>query len=65
MIDCKVLICRFVCSLLQYIFKEYDIQVHKELCYGELNVITRVRLNIAKHIYSIVVIFACASLIVC
>ena len=44
-----------VCSLLQYIFKEYDIQVHKELCYGELNVITRVRLNIAKHIYNIVV----------
>jgi hypothetical protein len=44
-----------VCSLLQYIFKEYDIQVHKELCYGELNVITRVWLNIAKHIYNIVV----------
>ena len=44
-----------VCSLLQYMLKEYDIQVHKELCYVELNVITRVRLNIAKHIYNIVV----------
>jgi len=53
MIACKVLIYLFHMFLLQYI-ENWKIKYTKKLCYGEINVLTRVQPNIAKQIYNIV-----------